>query len=90
MYYWLTVVIVWLAQRYNQGRPVILRCEMVSGTWKMPAHVIPCFIYWVSFFFPFFKMCFRRLTISAFSSIVATACTLSLVRQLEAIVYLSI
>jgi len=61
---WLTVVVivVWLAQRYDRGL-VILRCHRVSGTWKMPAHVIPCFIYLLSFF-PF--ICFRRLTITVY------------------------
>jgi hypothetical protein len=33
---------------------------------------------------------FRRLKITAFSFVVATACTLSLVRQLEASIYLFI
>jgi len=45
--YWLMTVVVWLAQRYNQGRLVILRCRRVSGTWRMPVLVIPCFIYCV-------------------------------------------
>lgn len=55
---------------------VIIRWQGISGTNKIPAHVIPCFF--------FLNMLSRKWTISAFSLIVATQYVMSWVCQLEA------